>query len=127
MCGMFSQIMKLNRLRMDPIEYDRRRQEAIRHLKFAFQVYQLQAEAGRYFAHEHPDTADCWDLDFIKDFILKYDVGMATMDQCQYGLRVEGGLLFKTWNAIFDPKHVRPELDHGQVFAALQIRNRPCS
>ena len=40
---------------------------------------------------------------------------------------VEGGLFFENWNAIFDPKHVRPELDHGQVFAALQIRNRPCS
>ena len=34
-------------------------------------------------------------------------------------------LFFETWNAIFDPKHVRPELDHGQVFAALQIRNCP--
>ena len=40
---------------------------------------------------------------------------------------VEGGLFFENWNAIFDPKHVSPVRDHGQLFAALQIRNRPCS
>ena len=40
---------------------------------------------------------------------------------------VEGGLFFENWNAIFDPKHVRPVEDHGQVLAALQNRNRPCS
>ena len=54
MCGMFSQIMKLNRLRMDPIEYDRRRQEAIRHIEFAINVYELQISSGRYFDHEQP-------------------------------------------------------------------------
>ena len=40
---------------------------------------------------------------------------------------VEGGLFFENWNAIFDPKHVRPVRDHGKVFAALQISHRPCS
>ena len=36
-------------------------------------------------------------------------------------------IFFENWNAIFDPKHVRPVRDHGQAFAALQIRNPPCS
>ena len=60
--------------------------EAREHLRFVCTLYRLQHEEGRYFAHEHPQSAGSWDEDVIeltKDYT---DAQILTIDQCQYGL-----------------------------------------
>ena len=39
--------------------------EAIEHVRFVVKLYQILAEAGRWFLHEHPARASWWDLDEI--------------------------------------------------------------
>ena len=61
MCTMFSQLQRMNRGNYDPQEWSRMRVKAIMHLTFAFELYETQVVAGRYFVHEHPLIADSWD------------------------------------------------------------------
>lgn len=54
MCTWFSSLMGFNRARMDPETYRYNMDRAVSHLKFVFDLYAIQIEKGRYFAHEHP-------------------------------------------------------------------------
>ena len=69
MCRDWSQIMNINWDRMEPEEIERRMKEAQIHLEFVCSLYKLQHDAGRYFAHEHPQTARSWEQDIIKETI----------------------------------------------------------
>ena len=86
MCRDWSQIMNINWPRMSQEERDARMKEAREHLRFVCTLYRLQHDEGRYFAHEHPQSAGSWNEDVIeltKDYT---DAAILTIDQCQYGL-----------------------------------------
>ena len=40
--------------------------QAMVHIKFVMEHYQLQAAAGRYFLHEHPAQASSWEEDVVR-------------------------------------------------------------
>lgn len=53
-CTMFSQLMNVDKAKMDPLEYQARLREARIHLQFVCKLYQLQHDAGRYFHTRAP-------------------------------------------------------------------------
>ena len=85
-CRMFSQMMNINKARMDPIEYQQRLAEARMHLTFVCRLYLLQHEAGRYFIHEHPQGASSWREECIMDRLMTTLARKLTVHQCMYGL-----------------------------------------
>ena len=46
----------------------------------------MQLQAGRYFAHEHPETATSWGEDIICKLQENPEVMHTVIDQCMYGL-----------------------------------------
>ena len=56
------------------------------HLEFVWKLYQLQHQAGRYFAHEHPQSASSWRERSIAESHNWVGIRCLTIDQCQYGL-----------------------------------------
>ena len=85
-CTMWSQMMNINKDRMDPLEYKERLNQARTHLKFVCELYIMQHEAGRYYLHEHPQGASSWKEQCIID-VMKQTLGeRLTIHQCMYGL-----------------------------------------
>ena len=58
------------------------------HVKFAFELYQLQALGWRYFIHEHPKEATSWKLKEVSSLRKVEGVRDVVADQCMYGLAV---------------------------------------
>ena len=66
-CTDWSTIMNLNWDKMSPDERTRRRKEARAHLEFSAKLYRIQVASGRYFLHEHPQSASSWHEDVMKE------------------------------------------------------------
>ena len=56
------------------------------HLLFCTSLYKAQMEAGRYFLHEHPDSATSWYEECIASLAAHPMVMTTKIDQCAYGL-----------------------------------------
>ena len=57
----------------------------ISHLEFCIELYRIQIQGGRYFLHEHPETAGPWQHRCTSDLIEIPSVSRVRGDQCQYG------------------------------------------
>ena len=59
-------------------------------LRFAVKVYRLQAEASRYYVHEHPATDSSWKEKELKDLARQEGTITVTSDLCMFGLTTKG-------------------------------------
>ena len=50
-------------------------------------MYREQLRCGRYFLHEHPDTATSWKVPCIESLMRQPEVKVARADLCMFGLR----------------------------------------
>ena len=71
---------------MNPDERIRRLKEGQLHLRFMISLYRLQADAGRFFLHEHPETAGSWREPEMIKLLARSDVDTIVSHQCEYGL-----------------------------------------
>ena len=90
MCTAFSCLQALNWGRMSSGDKERMLQRARVHLHFCMKLYELQRQAGRYFAHEHPASATSWTDPEVKKLMKKPDVETTIMHMCQYGMTCKG-------------------------------------
>ena len=86
MCTEFSSWMSINHPRMAREVVDERMRKARAHLEFCTKLYNLQISHGRYFLHEHPQSATSWREPCIQRIMGKTGVLKVSADQCQYGL-----------------------------------------
>ena len=87
MCTWFSLLQNLNKKHMRKEDWQRAYNKAVEHIKFVFELYEIQVNSGRYFLHEHPATATSWKLPPFTQFCAKYPHLYAiTMDICQFGM-----------------------------------------
>ena len=87
MCTIHSVINNVNHARMDPSVVKGRFAYARRHLEFAMKLYKLQIQEGRYFLHEHPESASSWDERCVREVLGMKGVNKVIADQCRYGMR----------------------------------------
>ena len=85
-CTPWSQIMNINYSRMTWEEKERILNAARVHLEFVCKLYRLQHQAGRYFAHEHPQGAASWKEASVREIRRWTGIECLTIDQCMYGL-----------------------------------------
>ena len=68
------------------------------HMKFCFEMYELQRKNKRFFAHEHASTATSWRLPFVLEMLLREDVNLVEVDMCDFGMKssdAEGEVLVR--------------------------------
>ena len=87
MCTAFSTWQYLNAHRADPEELRRAWSQAMVHMRFACEIYQMQIDAGRYFLHEHPAYATSWHQECVKTILAQSGIDTVVNDQCQSGQR----------------------------------------
>ena len=92
MCTAFSTWQALNQSRTDPERMRRAYDRAVQHMEFVTMLYQEQLHAGRYFLHEHPESASSWVLKCIRTLLQTPGVQRVVGDQCQYGALVNSGV-----------------------------------
>ena len=69
-CKDFSTWQALNKSKSkDPKAMEKARVASVLHLNFVASLYQEQIDGGRYFLHEHPLRATCWQEASIKKIL----------------------------------------------------------
>ena len=91
MCTALNAIQGLNRWRMAPGKWDALWEKGIRHMRFAVKFYRLQAEAGRFFLHEHPNSASRWKLREVMTLMSDLGITKSVAHLCRYGMTSKDG------------------------------------
>ena len=87
MCTWFSTLQNLNPSRMETEEWQAGYKKAVAHVKFVFELYDMQVQGGRYFLHEHPASATSWKIPEVVAFCLRYPHLYAVVGaMCQWGM-----------------------------------------
>ena len=93
-CTMFSRLQNLNWGKSE--ERDARMHKELKttkeHIDFCCEMYELQMKAGRYFVHEHPDSASSWALDRVCELTIKRTVITVHTDMCEFGLSTKDAM-----------------------------------
>ena len=62
------------------------------HIKFVFELYDIQVRSDWYFLHKHPSAATNWKLPVVNYFCARYPHLYAiSMDMCQFGMLLTQG------------------------------------
>ena len=80
----------INKDKMDPVDFIKRKEEGKRHLSFACKMYKRQIDSGNYFVHEHPAGASSWKDPEIQRLRKLPVVFYIKSDQCAFGLTTPG-------------------------------------
>ena len=89
MCRTFSNLMNLNKHRMDPDKWRAMVEHGVRHLKCMCELYQIQIEGGRLILHEHPASATSWKEDCIEKVSQMEGVEIVVGHMCRWGMTSE--------------------------------------
>ena len=87
MCTAFSALQGLNKWRMDPKKWDALMEKGLRHMRFAIKLYRLQAEQGRWFLHEHPNSASSWKMPEMQELMNSLGIDKTVAHMCRYGMQ----------------------------------------
>ena len=87
MCAPFSNLQNLN-VRTEEARQllDEKEEEGTIHLEFCVKQYEAQMKRGKYFLHEHPQSARSWKLGCIQKLASRDDVFKVIGDMCPYGM-----------------------------------------
>jgi hypothetical protein len=71
---------------MDPAKWKALIEKGERHMRFAVKLYTIQVEAGRWFLHEHPNSATSWRMPEMVKLMETYDLAKTVAHMCRYGM-----------------------------------------
>ena len=114
MCTAFSILQGLNKARMDPAKWELLWNKGVRHMLFAIKLYRIQAEAGRYFIHEHPSSASSWKLPEMQALMSDLGISKTNTHMCRFGMVSEDelgvGLVKKPTGFLTNSEYVKDQL-----------------
>ena len=55
-------------------------------MRFAIKLYRIQMEQGRWFLHEHPNSATSWRMPEMVKFMEEYKLTKTVCHMCRYGM-----------------------------------------
>lgn len=87
-CKAYSQLMNINWERMDPRKKEAIQSEGALMWNFSLEAAENQADAGDFFALEHPAGAESWKLERTQALLQRPDVAIIEFDLCTFGLSV---------------------------------------
>ena len=145
-CTLFTILQGLNKYKLGQkweADFKERKKGAIRHIEFCTAIYRLQSAAGRYWVHEHPESASSWSwMTMVKLHGLP-GVIKVRADQFMYGLTTKvgeeekpckkpTGFLTNSWriakelSRICDKSHSHLSLMEGRAHAASVYPKQLC-
>ena len=86
MCTAFSILEGLNKWRMDSKKWNALWEKGVRHMRFAVKIYRMQAHEGRWFLHEHPNSASSWKLPEMVELMNQLGIQRSVAHMCRYGM-----------------------------------------
>ena len=86
MCTAFSALQALNKWRMDPAKWKALIEKGERHMRLTIKPYRLQAENGRWFLHEHPNSATSWKMPEMVNLMRELEITKNVAHMCRYGM-----------------------------------------
>lgn len=99
MCRMFSILQNINKNNRDENEFRKQYKDALSHLEFCLGLYHIQQVNGRYYLHEHPNSATSWKVPCMINFIKQHNPGFAYTNMCAFGMQSSdehgAGLVYK--------------------------------
>ena len=57
------------------------------HLRFCCRIYREQIKGGRYFVHEHPQTAASWAVPCMRKMVEMPEVHVVNAHMCAFGMK----------------------------------------
>ena len=116
MCTAFSVLQGLNKWRMKPEKWEALWEKGVRHMRFAIKLYKLQAENGRFFIHEHPNSASSWKLPEMVELMECLDIKKVVGHMCRYGMHSKDeqgiGMVKKPTGFLSNSEFVRTQLQN---------------
>ena len=79
----------------------------------------MQAEAGRYYVHEHPATASSWKEKELEDLAKQQGTTTVNSDLCMFGLTTVGN---KPGEQVAAKKRTRFMTNSAEIAQALERR-----
>ena len=61
-------------------------EHGVRHLLYAFELYEMQLAANRYILHGHPLSALSWQIPDVQDFLQRWDLQKQSLDMCRFDM-----------------------------------------
>ena len=99
-CGPWSVLQHLHDPHGTPEEIENRMASARVHIQFCIKLYKTQVEAGNWFLHEHPWSAESWQEVEMMELLGMPGVAVVRGDQCQQGM---GTWIEGEWRSIRKP------------------------
>ena len=59
---------------------------AKKQIQFCIEIYQMQMDIGKFFLHEHPDSASSWKLPEVQRMMNNRKVRIVKCDMCTFGM-----------------------------------------
>ena len=85
-CTDMGPLKSLAHSRLTPAEVAKRLAEAERHVRFCCYIYKLQADAGRFYLHEHPQRSSCWKLPSVRRLLDTPGTIKVLTHMCRFGM-----------------------------------------
>ena len=92
MCTAFSVLQGLNKWRMDGKKWSALWEKGVRHIRFAIKIDRMQADAGRWFLHEHPNSASSWKLPEMLELMNQLGIQRTVAHMCRYGMKASDSM-----------------------------------
>lgn len=89
--------------------------KGVRHMLFAIKIYRIQSESGRFFLHEHPQSASSWRLPEMVSLMEDLKINKTATHMCRFGMRSQDeqglGLVKKPTGFLTNSPHLRNQLN----------------
>ena len=102
-CTMFCALQNLSRDKRNQGEYQEKLRIAKKQIQFCMEIYQMQMDRGKFFLHEHPDSASSWKLPEVQRMMNNRKVRTVKCDMCTFGMEAtdkEGTALVRKRNKL---------------------------
>ena len=86
-CTAFSPLQEISRAKRDPKKMLKELDMAKKHVKFCVELYKMQIRDKRHFVHEHPTKSKAWQMDEIKELMMRPEVGKVELHMCALGMK----------------------------------------
>ena len=88
-CTMFCGLQNLRNGKRDEDLFQKKLEDAKKHVRFCVEIYRMQIASGRFFLHEHPNSASSWAMPEVVGLAMLAGVDTAVCDMCAYGMVAE--------------------------------------
>ena len=117
MCTAFSILQDLHKWDMDSKKWNALWEKGVRHMRCAVKIYRMQADEGRKFLHEHPNSAGSWKLPEIIELMNRFGCQKSVAHMCRYGMTASdsmgSGRMKKPTGLLTDAEFLKDHLSNN--------------